>query len=163
MEKPVRSSHVPARGFERENVRDHQPDVLFPYNRPQTPEPRDSPVLRLHLALRGHWKNYRKAFKHCRRKLSADAVHSLRVETRRLLSLLDLLQPLVDTSLTQHARRRFKKCIPCLFPASRYASPTPGHQKRDAASCRMARILSAGASIRPPMGGIDPATLAFVS
>jgi CHAD domain-containing protein len=107
--EPARYSHVPARESERENVKDHQPDVLFPHNGQQTPEPCDSLSLRLHSALHGHWENYRKGFKHCRRKLSADAVHSLRVETRRLLSLLDLLQPLVDATLTQNARRRFKK------------------------------------------------------
>jgi len=66
---------------------------------------------RLETALRRHWEDYRKAFKRCRRKLSEGAVHKLRVETRRLLSLLDLIEPLSDRQRTGKARRRFKKVL----------------------------------------------------
>lgn len=89
-------------------LEDH-PETLLQRNGHAAPGPHDVPGAQLNSALRRHWKKYRKAFKQCRRKLSPGAVHSLRVETRRLWSLLDLLQPLAGTSLTQKARRRFKK------------------------------------------------------
>jgi CHAD domain-containing protein len=42
-------------------------------------------------SLKNRWKGYRKRLKKCQRKLSERTVHDLRVEARRLLSLLDLL------------------------------------------------------------------------
>jgi CHAD domain-containing protein len=42
-------------------------------------------------SLKNRWKGYRKRLKRCQRKLSERTVHDLRVEARRLLSLLDLL------------------------------------------------------------------------
>ncbi len=38
------------------------------------------------------WRKFRKAWARCQRKLSEDSVHQLRVETRRLLALLELLE-----------------------------------------------------------------------
>jgi len=51
-------------------------------------------VLVVHLAgsLRDARRNYRRRLKRCRKKFSEKAVHDLRVETRRLLALLDFLE-----------------------------------------------------------------------
>ena len=50
--------------------------------------------LAIHLAssLRDARRNYRRRLKRCRQKFSEKAVHDLRVETRRLLALLDFLE-----------------------------------------------------------------------
>ena len=51
-------------------------------------------ILAVHLAgsLRAARRNYRRRLKRCRKKFSEKAVHDLRVETRRLLALLDFLE-----------------------------------------------------------------------
>jgi CHAD domain-containing protein len=53
-------------------------------------------------------RKYRKAFDRCRRKFSEDSVHQLRVETRRLLALLDLLDRLVSGKEHDALRRLLK-------------------------------------------------------
>ena len=71
----------------------------------------DSDVLREELldALRDRWRVYRKALKRCRKHPSEEAVHLLRVQTRRLLSALELLGSFVTHSHVQKARRQLKR------------------------------------------------------
>ncbi len=53
-------------------------------------------------ALKKQWRRYRKELKRCQEDFSAEAVHDSRVETRRLLSLIGLLSPLLAV---KHARK----------------------------------------------------------
>jgi CHAD domain-containing protein len=48
---------------------------------------------RLRASLKKQWKCYRKALRRCQKAFSEGAVHESRVETRRLLSLAELLSP----------------------------------------------------------------------
>jgi CHAD domain-containing protein len=48
---------------------------------------------RLDRAFKSAWRSYRRAFKRCQKKVSRTTVHQLRVETRRLLALVDLFDP----------------------------------------------------------------------
>ncbi|PWU16804.1 MAG: hypothetical protein C5B50_12720 [Verrucomicrobia bacterium] len=43
--------------------------------------------------LNKEWKNYRKRLKQCQRRFSERSVHELRIETRRLFSMMELLRP----------------------------------------------------------------------
>jgi CHAD domain-containing protein len=63
----------------------------------------------MELALDERWRRYRKAFDRCRKKFSEDSVHQLRVETRRLIALLDLLHPLIKQKDLEAVRRGLKK------------------------------------------------------
>ena len=51
----------------------------------------------------------RKTLRRCRRRLSEDSVHDLRVESRRLLATLDALDGLVPRRMVQSATRAIKK------------------------------------------------------
>jgi len=61
-------------------------------------------------SLKRQWKRYRKGLKRCQERFSEGAVHESRVETRRLLSLLELLRPFLrrgqinrtQTALKEH-------------------------------------------------------------
>jgi CHAD domain-containing protein len=57
-------------------------------------------------------RQYRKALKRCRKLFSEESVHQLRVETRRLLAMLDILELLFHapclTEVRQHLRKLFK-------------------------------------------------------
>jgi CHAD domain-containing protein len=64
--------------------------------------------LHLERSLDERWRDYRKAFDRCHRKFSEDSVHQLRVETRRLLALLDLLDALVGVKELNALRRVLK-------------------------------------------------------
>jgi CHAD domain-containing protein len=63
----------------------------------------------LRSSLKAQWKRYRRQFAKCQSKCSEKAVHQLRVETRRLLALLDLLEPLVSSAHLVETRKRLKK------------------------------------------------------
>ena len=52
------------------------------------------------------WRSYRRAFKRCQKKLSRATVHQLRLETRRLLALVDLFEPLVAGKAADELSRR---------------------------------------------------------
>src|SRR6266536_1259459 len=52
-------------------------------------------------ALRERWRAYRKGLKQCRKHPSEEAVHRVRVQTRRLLSALELLGSFVTHSRVQ--------------------------------------------------------------
>lgn len=64
-----------------------------------------------HLArsLNRRWRRWRKAFKRCRRSFSEPAVHDARIETRRLLASLELLDALLPPKHLKRARRRLKR------------------------------------------------------
>jgi CHAD domain-containing protein len=67
-------------------------------------------VLR-HLAdsLHPQWRRYRKRLKRCQKRFSEDAVHASRVETRRLLSTLELLGAFIPEPDLRKARRALKR------------------------------------------------------
>ncbi|MBN2505271.1 MAG: CHAD domain-containing protein [Verrucomicrobia bacterium] len=73
--------------------------------------PRRPPDVAAHLerVLKERWRRYRKAFDRCRRNFSEDLVHQLRVETRRLVALLNLLDALVTVRALQDLRHAVKK------------------------------------------------------
>lgn len=54
------------------------------------------------------WKKYRAQWKVCKREFSEEAVHDLRVATRRLLAVLDLLRALDPHPRIQKTRRALK-------------------------------------------------------
>src|SRR5438477_6653721 len=60
-------------------------------------------------ALRERWKSYRGALKRCRKRASEPKVHALRVETRRLLSTLEVLGSLVAHARIFKARKKLKE------------------------------------------------------
>jgi CHAD domain-containing protein len=57
------------------------------------------------------WKDYLKSFRRCRAKFSKDSVHRLRVESRRLLAVLNLLETLVDRFAVAQSRHLIKKSL----------------------------------------------------
>ena len=60
-------------------------------------------------SLQQQWKRYRKALKRCQRKFSPAAIHDFRIETRRLLSGLELLGSLLPARRLDKARRLLKR------------------------------------------------------
>lgn len=59
-------------------------------------------------ALETRWKKFRGELKHCREEFSEEAVHDLRVATRRLLALFDLLRSIIPHNRIQKIRRELK-------------------------------------------------------
>jgi CHAD domain-containing protein len=76
----------------------------------RAPAPASRSIVR-HLAdsLKQKWKHYRKALKRCQQKSSAKAVHSFRVDTRRLQSSLALLSGFLPERQLEKAQRLFKQ------------------------------------------------------
>ena len=62
------------------------------------------------------WRQLRKDWRQTRREYSQDAVHDLRVASRRLIAVLDTLGSLVDDPEIQECRRRVKKSLGALSP-----------------------------------------------
>lgn len=60
-------------------------------------------------SLKSEWCDYRKNFKHCRKKISASGVHRLRVAIRRLLSTLVLVEAVLPGEPLKPVRRNLKK------------------------------------------------------
>ena len=60
-------------------------------------------------ALKNQWKRYRKCLKKCQQEFSEPAVHNSRVETRRLLSMLELLGPFLGPARLKKARAALKR------------------------------------------------------
>jgi CHAD domain-containing protein len=54
------------------------------------------------------WKNYRKELKRCREEFSNEGVHDLRVATRRVLALVELLNSITPRPRFQKTMRVFK-------------------------------------------------------
>jgi CHAD domain-containing protein len=71
---------------------------------------RSADVLR-HLgdSLPAQWRRYRKRLKRCQEKFSEDAVHDVRVESRRLLSTLELLGAFLPGRNLRKAHRALKR------------------------------------------------------
>jgi CHAD domain-containing protein len=59
-------------------------------------------------ALENRWKNYRLELKRCRIEFSNEAVHDLRVATRRMLALIQLLSSVLPHPRLQKLIRAFK-------------------------------------------------------
>ena len=55
------------------------------------------------------WRRYRKRLKRCQKRFSEDAVHDVRVETRRLLSTIELLGAFIPEHDIQKVRRALKR------------------------------------------------------
>ena len=64
---------------------------------------------RLGVSLKKQWKRYRKELKRCQRKFSEKAVHQSRVETRRLLSIVELLDPFTPDGRLDKIRACLKR------------------------------------------------------
>ena len=59
-------------------------------------------------ALDNRWKNYRRELKRCRVEFSNEAVHDLRVATRRMLAFIQLLNSISPRPRLQKLIRAFK-------------------------------------------------------
>jgi len=59
-------------------------------------------------SLNTQWRRYRKRLKRCQKHFSEDAVHASRVETRRLLSTIELLGAFIPEPDLRKARRTLK-------------------------------------------------------
>jgi CHAD domain-containing protein len=60
-------------------------------------------------SLKKQWKRYRKALKRCQEDFTEAAVHASRVETRRLLSVLELMGPFLETGQLKKMRAVLKR------------------------------------------------------
>ena len=60
-------------------------------------------------SLNAQWRRYRKRLKRCRERFSEDAVHDVRVETRRLLSTIELLGAFIPERDIKKVRRALKR------------------------------------------------------
>ena len=60
-------------------------------------------------SLNTQWRRYRKRLKRCQERFSQDAVHDVRVETRRLLSTIELLGAFVPERDIKKVRRALKR------------------------------------------------------
>ncbi len=64
---------------------------------------------KLDVALKRQYRRYRKNLRRCQEHFSETAVHDFRVETRRLLSLVRLLDPFLTTGLAARIEVRLKR------------------------------------------------------
>src|SRR6266446_1019189 len=60
-------------------------------------------------SLRKQWKRYRKKLKRCQRDFARSAVHESRVETRRLIAIVDLLGAFLADGPVKKTRRILKR------------------------------------------------------
>jgi CHAD domain-containing protein len=67
-------------------------------------------------SLSDRWRRYRRELKRCQKKYSEEAVHDLRVSTRRLMSTLELLATLVTDNRLKKPRRTLKKRLDMFDP-----------------------------------------------
>ena len=75
---------------------------------PMIEEPKPETNQILLEALEQRWKNYRAELKRCRAEFSNEAVHDLRVATRRMLALIQLLNSIAPRPRLQKLTRAFK-------------------------------------------------------
>ena len=61
--------------------------------------------------LKTQWKRYRKQLRRCQKKFSEKAIHDSRVETRRLLSFVELLAPFLARQDVRRAERTLKRYL----------------------------------------------------
>ena len=62
-------------------------------------------------SLKTQWKRYRRKVKRCQKRFSTEAVHDSRVETRRLLSLVELLEPFLASGRLKKVERCLKRYL----------------------------------------------------
>src|SRR6188472_1877954 len=67
-------------------------------------------------SLKERWKRYRRALQRCQRRFSEKSVHASRVETRRLLSLVELLNVFLGQSHLKKARQILKRHLNAFDP-----------------------------------------------
>jgi CHAD domain-containing protein len=67
-------------------------------------------------SLHDRWQSFRTELKRCRKKYSEDAVHDLRVATRRLISTLDLVDRIHPEADLRKARRALKRQLDMFGP-----------------------------------------------
>ena len=67
-------------------------------------------------SLTERWQTLRSELKRCQKQYSEEAVHDLRVATRRLISTLDLLASVLPEAKLRKARRALKKQLEMLGP-----------------------------------------------
>src|SRR5438477_7641376 len=67
-------------------------------------------------ALDVRWRKLRKESNRARRKYSEEAVHDLRVASRRLIAVLEILKKVHNASAVRDCRRRVKKLLDGLSP-----------------------------------------------
>src|SRR5664279_6176415 len=60
-------------------------------------------------SLNTQWRRYRKRLRRCQERFSQDAVHDVRVETRRLLSTIELLGAFIPERDIKKVRRALKR------------------------------------------------------
>ena len=60
-------------------------------------------------SLKQQFKRYRKQLRRCQKEFSEKAVHASRVETRRLLSVVELLEPFISAAHERKIRRALKR------------------------------------------------------
>jgi len=75
---------------------------------PMTEEPKPETPRLLLEALENRRKNYRVELKRCRAKFSHEAVHDLRIATRRMLAIIQLLNSILPRPCLQKLTRAFK-------------------------------------------------------
>jgi CHAD domain-containing protein len=70
------------------------------------------------LAMTAHerWRLFNRALKRCRENFDTKEVHECRVEARRLLSTLDLIQSIAPQESYRKGRRPIRKCLKLLQP-----------------------------------------------
>jgi CHAD domain-containing protein len=68
----------------------------------------DKVLLLLAGAVKKQWKRYKKALRRCQSKFTEEAVHESRVETRRVLSMMELLRPFVKPAHVEQTRKVLK-------------------------------------------------------
>jgi CHAD domain-containing protein len=107
-----RPDWMPARG-DKNSLPLHTPANPLCFSRHVNPN--FPPRLAGHLAesVRSARRRYRKRLRRCQDKFSEKAVHDLRIETRRILALLDLLEALHFEATFNKLRRTFKKRLDC--------------------------------------------------
>jgi CHAD domain-containing protein len=67
-------------------------------------------------SLQDRWQSFRVELKRCRKKYSEEAVHDLRVATRRLISTLDLVDGIHPEANLRKARRALKRQLDMFGP-----------------------------------------------
>jgi CHAD domain-containing protein len=67
-------------------------------------------------SLHDRWQSFRAELKRCRKKYSEEAVHDLRVATRRLISTLDLVDRIHPEANLRKTRRALKRQLDLFGP-----------------------------------------------
>jgi CHAD domain-containing protein len=83
-----------------------------------TPRAKPLPAFRALIldSLHERWRIFRAELRRCQKKYSEEAVHDLRVATRRLLSMLDLVASIHPEASVRQTRRSLKRQLDMLGP-----------------------------------------------